>query len=207
MHMGKRGLVMEAADGFRLFQTVYTPTESSDEFSALVPARLAKLLVKLTSASAVIVVDKVRGQLTVKSDTETLCSQLIGDNYPDLNQVIPLHPTAAVKFTAGVALDALQPHAMKTGWARLSYIDGHLNILTNNDDSHIETQLPCALVGDEPPCDIAFNPDFLKSVMQAVSRNWTPVVTMKFTAPVVPAVFTTDSDPEFVAVVMPGHLF
>ncbi len=205
MHMSKRGLTMEAADGYRLFQTIHTPAESSEEFGALVPAVFAKLLVKMTSPEAVIVVDKVRNCLTVKSDTEMLCSQLISDNYPDLNQVIPLHPTAAVSFTASDALDALQPHKMTLGWARFSYADGCLRILTDNDESHIETQLTCALVGAELPCDIAFNPDFLKSVMQAAGQS--TVTTMKFTAPTMPAVFTTDSDPEFIAAVMPGHLF
>jgi DNA polymerase-3 subunit beta len=207
MHMSKRGLTMEAADGYRLFQTIHTPAESSEEFGALVPAVFAKLLSKLTSPSAVVIVDKVRGQLTMTGTGESLCSQLINGTYPDLNQVIPLKPTAAVKFTADSALDALQPHKITLGFARFSYIDGHLNILTDNDESHIETQLPCVLVGEELPCDIAFNPDFLKSVMQAVSRKGQDViVTMKFTAPVVPAVFTADSDHEFIAVVMPGHL-
>jgi DNA polymerase III sliding clamp (beta) subunit (PCNA family) len=169
-----------------------------------VPARFAKLLVKLTSPSAVIVVDKVRNCLTVTGTGESLCSQLISDKYPDLNQVIPLHPTAAVKFLADAALDALQPHKMTIGWARFSYADGCLRILTDNDESHIETQLPCALVGEELPCDIAFNPDFLKSVMQAAGQDAT--VTMKFTTSTIPAVFTVDTDPNWIAVLMPGYL-
>jgi hypothetical protein len=52
-----------------------------------------------------------------------------------------------------------------------------------------------------------YNPDLLKPIIKAMQRNGTPVkVVMENNIPKTPAKFTTpDSDPDFVAVLMPMH--
>jgi hypothetical protein len=109
-----------------------------------------------------------------------------------------------VSFLADAAAEALAPFKASMGILRVVYTDWALSMAVR-EDQDIETSLNCNLESDEPADLAGYNPDYLKSIVQAMQRKEADVkVVMEGTIPTRPAKFTTpDTDPNFVAVLMP----
>jgi DNA polymerase-3 subunit beta len=209
MHIDDKGLNLQAADGFRLIRTCYTPVQHSKSFECLVPWRIGKLLGKLASATVHLAIDPSRNVLHITGDNEHICSQLVDGAYPDLNQVIPVKPQHRVSFLADAAAEALAPFKANMGILRVAYADGALSLAIRSSDHDIETTLACTLESELRADMTGYNPDLLKGIIQATQRKGQDVkVVMENTIPTCPAKFTTpDSDPDFVAVLMPMFIY
>jgi DNA polymerase-3 subunit beta len=211
MRIDKGALSMQAADGFRLLRTRYTPLAHSEAFEVNVPYRIGKLLDKLTSRTLRLVIDPSRNTLHILGDTnnEHICSQLIDGSYPDLNQVIPIKCQHSVSFLTDESAEALAPFRAQMGILRVSYTAGTLNLAIHNEEHSIETALPCTLESDEPADLAGFDPDLLKQLVQAMQRKGQAVkVVMDSTIPQCAVKFTTpNADPDFVAILMPMQIF
>jgi DNA polymerase III sliding clamp (beta) subunit (PCNA family) len=200
-------LTLEAADGFRLFKTRIATLKHSATFNLNIPATVAKLLVKLTSTAGYIAFDKSRNTLHLvgNSNVEHICTQVIDGTYPDLEQVIPIKSPHSVSFFADAALDALAPYKANMGVLRVRYENGALELAITNEEHSIRTALPAVLNSEEPAEPAGFNPDFLRSIMQAVARKDKPVkVVVESRTPTIAIKITTPvADPDFVAALMP----
>ena len=205
----KGSLTLVATDGFRLSQKRIVLKEASEEKKVILPkSALSELLRLLGEEESVqLSFHDEDNQVVFGVGDTILSSRTLEGNFPDFERIIP--KDLGIKILVDKE-DLLRAVKLASVFARDSanivkffLAKEYVNILAESQNSgKQETRIESKLEGSLPQggFEIAFNYRFLEEFLHAVSGE---DVSIGFSNPNAPGVFTDPSDPTFLHLIMP----
>ncbi|NLG50310.1 MAG: DNA polymerase III subunit beta [Chloroflexi bacterium] len=214
--LGKDGVTMAAADGYRLsVRKVELDQPVERPMSVIVPARALQELRRISTEEegpVDMLVAPNRNQVFFHMQNADLVSQLVEGSFPDYNQLIP--KSWATKIVVTTA-DFLKSVRMAFIFARDAANVVRLQIIPNEEGGpgrlvvtatsaeHGDnvSELDCTVEG--PPIDVAFNARYLLDALNVID---TAQISLETRDPSSPAVIRPVGGSEFVHIIMPMHI-
>jgi DNA polymerase-3 subunit beta len=213
-HQG--GLILAAADGFRLaVTTASVGTDLDDTASIIIPARALSELGRISTEQEdpiELLITPARNQILFHLSNTDLVSQLIEGNFPDYNQIVPKSRTTRTRVATEDLLKAVKVAFLfardSANIIRLHVIPGSelspgqlVITATSAELGDNVTELDASIEGDE--VEIAFNARYLIDALSVIGTSETILDT---STPSSPGVLRPVDDDGFLCVVMPMHI-
>lgn len=213
-HQG--GLVLAAADGFRLaVATASVGADVDEAASIIIPARALSELGRISAEQEdpiELVITPARNQILFHLSSTDLVSQLIEGSFPDYNQIVPKSRTTRTRVATEELLKAVKVAFL---FARDSANIIRLNIVPGSELSPGQliitatsaelgdnvTELDANIEGDE--IEIAFNARYLIDALSVIGTSETILDTTTASSP---GVLRPIEDDGFLCVIMPMHI-
>jgi DNA polymerase-3 subunit beta len=199
------GIVMAAADGFRLAVREEAEVHVAEAVSAIVPAR-AMAEVARFDGDVDMAIDG--GKVFFCCDGTMLVSQIIEGRFPDYAQIIPWEHSTSVCIRAQALIDIVRTASIFAREAanivKLSFRDDVLEVSATSVETgdHVEVLgLDGTLEGDD--IDIAFNAQYLVDALRSMG---TDAVSMELGASSAPCVLHPVDGADLTHVIMPIHI-
>ncbi len=207
-------VTLAATDRYRLAvrEFTWTPTATSTEGAALVPARVLADTAKLLADAPAVSIAYAPGSTTdgiigFEGNDRRTTARLLDGDFPKYRQLLPESANSVATVDKAVLTEAVKRVALvaeRNTPVRLKFSDGEVALQAGAfDEAQATESLECSLDGDA--IEIAFNPNYLLDGIGAVSGS---AVHMSFTDRVRAAVLTgSGSDlPDYKYLLMPVRL-
>lgn len=199
-----------ATDGFRLsrISTTFKPNVVPEPL--LMPAKTIEELAKLAKDFAMTQKDTIatrvldsQNQVLFRFGAITFSSRLIEGKFPDYEKVIPRESTTELTIEREALLQAVKLASVfsRDSMAVIKLAVGIDGIMVSSDAKEIgndEITVSADIEGD--PQEVAFNPRFLLEFLQ---NSTIDELTIQFSGPLNPVVFSKPGDNTFIHVIMP----
>lgn len=207
-------LHIATTDGRRLSYAKYTGITvggNSKDMQVIVPIKAVTDIIRLISATQC-TEGTVKGAqfaigdnvLTITVGDITFQTRLIEGLYPNYMQVIPKQDTKTtdIQLPVGDLLQAIKQVSLLAGETspsvNLSFSENKLEVYARSDKGEGNTELEIVYTGKEP-FEMAFNPIFLREVLQSVGTGF---VTISVSGAQAPTKFTIEGQ-DYIYIVMP----
>ena len=204
----ERELRMVATDSYRLsLKETVLDRPLAKSFEVNVPARALQELARLAAQS-----DEEQLRIGVRGSQilfilggVVLSSRLLEGQFPNYRQLLPEsfeHELRLDSRELGEVVRRISQLAQKNAPLRLSFTPGELTISAQTPDvGEARESLPVPFQGE--PFEIGFNPDFLRSGIEAVEGG---EMVLKLISPLRPGMIESVDEGRFVYLVMPIRL-
>ncbi len=199
-------LRMVATDSYRLsVKETRLATAVDPGFEANVPVRALSELERLAGGEGEISVALRENQVIFTVGDSVLSSRLIDGQFPNYRQLLP----DAFEHELRIATDELRAvvsrislMAQKNAPLRLRFAEGELTVSAQTPDVGEASQtIPVPFAGE--PCEIGFNPDFLRDGLESVASD---DVLLKLISPLRPGLIESGDESGFLYLIMPIRL-
>lgn len=203
-------LEVAATDGFRL-------SVLNQKSSAKIPSDLiipAKTLLEVARiASEIKEDDRIKiavfgqsNQILFDLGAVKLYSALISGNFPDFAKIIPASSPIKLTLDADSLLRAVRLASVfareSANIVKLKIANSKLSISANAPQvGENESEVEAKIAGNNEDFSIAFNFHYLMDFLTAIGGSGE--VTIEFSGPTAPGVFRSNSDPDFLHLIMP----
>jgi DNA polymerase-3 subunit beta len=208
-------LTLVATDGRRLALTALDTEISEDNTGSLIlPAKtvaeLERLLGKGEKVKIAFNDRQVAFEITIDEEASGLVDQLylvskiVEGNYPNYRQVIPKETEHRVKIERELMLECVNRAALVTSDKSHSVklkVSKNLLEISGSSSEYGESHESMAIAYDGPEVQVAFNPQFLREPLKALSKD---EVFFEFKDELSPGLFKTLDN--FICVIMPLRL-
>ena len=210
------GLVLAAADGFRLAVHETKLADEVPESSAIiVPAKSLQEVSRLASGKdypVKIKVNEGKTQVLFQFETATVVSQLIQGTFPNYSQLVPKEHVSKTTVDVGEFARATRAASIfardGSGIVRLQTSEGEedgiggLSVSARSEEvGDNEGEITATIEGD--PAKIAFNSKYLTEVLGVLGHGMVALETSSPSSPGVLRPISSSEDVSYVHVVMP----
>ena len=205
------GLVTVSTDSYRLARAVSGDSPITLDGEAILPAKVAKELVRLFAAEAKeseptnVQVDWTENHARFRCGEITVCSQLIAGDYPNYQGLIPTEHETVVTFDKGSLINALklmQPvlDNYKTSCKLETAKKGKLCVFkAGSDEGSAKVEVtPTKFKGEQ--VEVSFNPEYMADGVAAIEGD---SVEIRFNGSTKPMLVQSGADDGYLFLCMP----
>ena len=208
-------LHIATTDGRRLsyakYEGITVESVKDNDIQAIVPIKAVTDIVRFVSAVQATTETVKEGTLIIGDNVLTITvgdivfqTRLIEGTFPNYMQVIPKQDTKTtdIQLPVGDLLQAIKQVSLLAGETSpsviLSFSENKLEVYARSDKGEGNTELEIVYTGKEP-FEMAFNPIFLREVLQSVGTGF---VTISVSGVQAPTKFTVEGQ-DYIYIVMP----
>jgi len=191
-----------ATDGRRLAKYSETSIKKEESSQLIIPTKSVSIIQQVLGVEGTVEIRYTQGQVEINYNQTVLVTRLVDGHYPNYTQVIPKSCLYTIEINKSTFLNAVNLAAVvtektKQSVIRLTFTENQLNIGANTAEiGEVSDDIEIKYSGEK--IELAFNPEYLTDVCQAIEAD---NIIMEISNSTSPAVIRSGEN--FICVVMP----
>ena len=191
-----------ATDGRRLAKYSEVLIKKEESSQLIIPTKSVSIIQQMLGQEGNVEIRYTTGQIEINYNQTVFVTRLVDGHYPNYTQVIPKSCQYAIEIEKSIFLNAVNLASVvtektKQSVIRLTFTENQLNISANTAEiGEVSDDIEIKYSGEK--IELAFNPEYLTDVCQAIE---TDNILMEISNSTSPAVIR--SGEKFICVVMP----